>query len=134
MAADTYRGHEPPHYAVLNLNRGSSIAARVRVAGTSSARRQGLLGISEMHGDSGIWIAPCEAIHTFGMRMPIDVLFLDREFKVRKLSSRVAAGRIRVCLAASSVLEVAQGTIARSETEVGDRLSFCLVTPNQNEE
>jgi uncharacterized membrane protein (UPF0127 family) len=75
---------------------------------------------------SGIWIAPCEAIHTFGMNMPIDVVFLDRHFKVRKLSSSLVPRRISVCLSAASVLEISKGAISKSLTQVGDRLSFQL--------
>ncbi len=121
-------------YVVLNLDRGSTIATRVRVAGTSAARRRGLLGVAGLLDESGIWIAPCEAIHTFGMRMPLDVLFLDPKLRVRKLSSHLAPSRIRICLAASSVLEVAQGAISRSRTEVGDRLSFSSAQDSNKEQ
>lgn len=112
-----------PEYDVINLDRGSTIAAHIRVAGTSSARRSGLLGVETLKG-SGLWIAPCEAIHTFGMRMPIDAIFLDSAHRVRKVRPDLKPRRISVCTSASSVLEVEAGTILRSATQVGDRLAF----------
>lgn len=109
-------------YTVLNQDRGSTLAKRVRVAGTSRARRDGLLRISNLDIEAGLWIAPCEAIHTFGMRMPLDILFLDRKWRVRKIRYALKPGRIAVCLQADSVLELAAGAISRSATGLGDRL------------
>ncbi len=111
-------------YVVLNMDRGSTVANRVHVAGTSAARRRGFLGVSGLPEGAGLWISPCEAIHTFGMRIPLDVLFLDREFRVRKLSSCLAPWRICICLSAESVLELAHGAISGSNTQAGDRLRF----------
>jgi uncharacterized protein len=111
-------------YAVFNENRGRNIAARVAVAGTSQARRAGLLGKESIESESGLWIAPCEAIHTFGMKTVIDVIFLDRHSQVRKLVSNLKPRRVAVCLKAASVLELASGKVAQSETRVGDRLQF----------
>ena len=115
---------ESVSYSVLNLDRGVAVARQVRVASTSRDRRTGLLGVDSLAEDAGLWIVPCEAIHTFGMRVPIDVLFLDKEFRVRKLQAGLIPWRIALCLRASSVLELAAGSAARSSTKVGDRLTF----------
>ena len=112
-----------PEYEVVNLDRGSRLASRVHVAGTSSARRTGLRGVDSL-GNAGLWIAPCEAIHTFGMSMAIDAIFLDVALNVKKLHPELPPHRISVCLSASSVLEVEAGAICRSATQVGDRLAF----------
>jgi uncharacterized membrane protein (UPF0127 family) len=106
----------------LNQDRGSILAKRVRVAGTSRARRNGLLRISDLDVEAGLWIAPCEAIHTFGMRIPLDILFLDREWRVRKIHYALQPRRIAVCLRARSVLELAAGALSGSSTGLGDRL------------
>ena len=111
-------------YAVFNQNRSRNIANRVMVAGTSAARRQGLLGKESVEPETGLWIAPCEAVHTFGMKTAIDVIFLDRHHRVSKLVNNLVPHRIAVCLKAASVLELRGGTIASSETRVGDNLQF----------
>jgi uncharacterized membrane protein (UPF0127 family) len=114
----------PAIYSVFNQNRGRNLATRVSIAGTSRSRRQGLLGKERIEPEAGLWIAPCEAIHTFGMRTAIDVIFLDRHSRVSKLVSNLKPRRIALCLQAASVLELGSGNIAQSETRVGDQLQF----------
>ncbi len=114
----------PVALVLCNVDRNLTIATRVCVAATSSARRKGLLGISEMNPEEGLWICPCEAIHTFGMKMSIDVIFLDREYRVKKVRSGIGPNRISFCFSASSVLELAPGTISASGTRVNDCLAF----------
>ena len=121
MVASTPAGGS--EYVLVNIDNGLQVAGRVRLAGDSGSRRRGLLGVNALDRESGLWIVPCEAIHTFGMRMPIDLLFLDRGFKVRKLLKDVRPWRIAVCLRASSVVELRAGAIAESKTKVGDCLS-----------
>jgi uncharacterized protein len=111
-------------YVVFNLDRKSTLAERVRLAGSSAARRKGLLGLDRLSPCAGLWIAPCEAIHTFGMKMPIDAVFLDRQCQVRKVRPNLAPSRISLCLRADSVLELQAGTVVRTGTSVGDRLHF----------
>ena len=114
----------PTSYAVINIDRGLTIAERVVVAGTSASRRRGLLGVDGLPNSGGIWIAPCEAIHTFGMKMPIDVVFLDRDMRIKKLVAALPPWRIAVSFASCSVLELESGAVDRSQTHVGDKLRF----------
>lgn len=118
-------------YVVFNIDRKSTVAQRVRVASTSSARRKGLLGIDRLPTGGGLWIAPCEAIHTFGMKIPVDAIFLDDRLQVRKLRPELRPSRVSFCVSAASVLEVAAGTVALTGTAVGDRLSFEPVTRSE---
>ena len=111
-------------YTVRNCDRQSTLATRVTIAGTSRERRVGLKNTSELSSDAGLWIAPCEAIHTFGMKVRIDAVFLDRDFRVCKIRSGLGRRRIAVCLRAYSVLELPAGAVANSATYTGDRLEF----------
>jgi hypothetical protein len=111
-------------FAVENLTRGLTVAAHVELAGTSAARRHGLLGVTELAPGFGLWIDPCEAVHTFGMKIPLDAVFLDRHFQVRKILTNLPPRRIGVCFSANSVLELRAGTAERTGTQRGDRLSF----------
>ncbi len=109
-------------FRFVNLARGSVIAMRVRIAGTSAERRRGLLKTTSLHEDAGLWIVPCEAIHTFGMKLPIDAVFLDKDLRVCSLRCHLRPSRIAFSLRAHSVLELPAGVIARSGTVVGDQL------------
>lgn len=55
---------------------------------------------------TGLWIAPCWAVHTVGMRYPIDLAFIGRDGRVRRLVRHVRPGRIVFCLGAVSVIEL----------------------------
>lgn len=109
---------------VRNLTRNTLVADRVSVAQTSRERRKGLLGRESLAEGEGLWIVPCEAVHTFGMKFPIDVVFLSRSHKVLKVREAVPRGRIAVCLRAHSVLELPAGALRRSRTQAGDQLAL----------
>lgn len=109
---------------VRNATRGVELAAAAGAAETSRERRTGLLRHDQLEPGDGLWISPCEAVHTFGMKFPIDVVFLNRKRKVLKIKENVAPGRIAVCLRAHSVLELPAGTVAATHTAPGDILEF----------
>jgi len=71
-----------------------------------------------------MWIVPCEAIHTFFMQFPIDLIYLDRKHRVKKTRIAVPAWRVSACLSAHSVLELPAGTVQESQTERGDVLEI----------
>lgn len=72
----------------------------------------------------GLWIVPCEAVHTFGMKFPIDLVFLSKKRKVRKIRRAVPRRRIALDLMAHSVLELPAGTAEATRTAVGDQLEL----------
>lgn len=98
--------------------------AYVRIAATSHERRKGLLGLDRLQPGAGLWIAPCEAVHTFGMKIPIDAVFLGKDGRVKKVVPHLKPWRIAACLTASSVLELAAGAAERAQLRLGSRLHF----------
>jgi uncharacterized protein len=94
----------------------------VDIADTSGKRRVGLLKHERLETGEGLWIVPCESVHTFFMKFPIDLVYLDRRHKVRKVRSAVPPWRLSGCLFAHSVLELPAGTVERSGTQTGDEL------------
>lgn len=109
-------------FVAENLTRKRVIAGRIRSARDSYERRRGLLDATRLDEDNGLWINPCEAVHTFGMQVPLDVLFLDSRLRVRKIAAHVKPNRISFCLTADSVLEIRAGGAAATGTECGDQL------------
>jgi uncharacterized membrane protein (UPF0127 family) len=105
---------------VHNLTRDTLLADRAEVARTGPKRSKGLLGRAGLKRGEGMWIIPCEAVHTFFMRFPIDLIYLDRKHRIKKVRANVRPWRISVCLSAHSILELPCGTIHDSGSMPGD--------------
>ena len=116
-------------WKILNLTRQAVLAERVEVADRGARRSKGLLGRNGLEPGEGMWIVPCEAVHTFGMRFPIDLVYVDSNKRVRKVRSAVSPWRLSACLSAHSVIELAVGTIRTTKTEPGDSLEFSPAGP-----
>jgi uncharacterized membrane protein (UPF0127 family) len=107
----------------FNISRQSFINLGVSAADTPWSRLRGLLGRIKLRSDEGLWVVPSRGIHTFGLLFPIDVIYLDSEFRVVHLIEnlgplRIAPLRRRV----ASVLELPAGSIYISGTQLGDHL------------
>ena len=112
-----------PH-RLVNRSRGLILATRVEPAFDSRTRRRGLLGRTSLPADTALAIAPSNAVHTFGMRFPIDVLFVRRDGLVIKRVRHLKPRRIAAALRAFAVLEFAADHEGVAATEVGDRLAI----------
>ena len=115
---------------VSNLTRNTILATCMEVADSAAKRNKGLLGRERLSPGEGMWILPCQAIHTFYMRFPIDLVYLDRKNRIRKLVSEVYPWRLSACLWAHSVLELPSGTIRNTQTQPGDTLDFSAPLPS----
>lgn len=111
-------------WTVSNLTRQTILAARVEVADHGAKRSKGLLGRACLMPGEGLWIVPCEAVHTFCMRFAIDLVYIDRHKRVKKVRSDVMPWRMSACLSAYSVIELAAGTVRETRTQAGDVLDF----------
>ena len=82
------------------------------------------MGRSGLAPGQGLWIIPCSAVHSLGMKFTIDVVYVDRALKVLKVRPRMAPWQLSMCLFAHSVLELPSGTIDHTRTRTGDQLEF----------
>ena len=105
-------------------SKGAVLADRAAIADTSATRRTGLLKHSKLDPGEGLWIAPSEGVHTFGMKFPIDVVFLSKSKKILKIRPNMVRRRIALSLRAHSVLELPAGTLDSTGTLAGDQLVF----------
>jgi hypothetical protein len=110
--------------SVRNVSRGVSLGEAIETADSSAMRTKGLLSRTGLEAGSGLWIVPCEAIHTFFMKFAIDVVFIDKKKRVRKTVPGLRPWRIAACLPAYSVLELPVGVIRSTGTMPGDQLEF----------
>lgn len=111
-------------YRLRNLTRGTSLGDAIDLADTSAKRTRGLLKHTELRAGEGLWIVPCEGVHTFFMKFALDLVYIDRKKVVRKAVSNVAPWRLSLCLPAHSIVELPVGAIASSDTRKGDQLVF----------
>jgi hypothetical protein len=109
----------------VNLRTGTTLATNVRVADNLFTRMKGLLGKKELPFGEALWIKPCFSVHTFFMKFPIDVLFLNKQNQVVAAISNLTPHRLtRLYPQSYSVLELPPGTIVASNTEVGDEIKI----------
>ena len=66
------------------------------IAETFAQRAVGLIGRRNLPPGTGMLITRCNCVHTFFMRFPIDVTFLDRHGKVIRLVRNVRPWRLFV--------------------------------------
>jgi len=112
---------------VINLTKKTWLATKVRKADSFVTRLIGLLKRKRLGPEEALWLVPSKGIHTIGMRFNIDVIFLDKDKKVVDLMPSLrpySATGFRI--AAHSVLELPDGILKKSRTEVGDQLEVSL--------
>src|SRR5271157_3097541 len=116
----------------FNRTRTTYLATELMIARTHWTRFRGLMATdaSRFRRGQGLWISPSHGVHTFAMRFPIDVVYLDRDRIVIHAEEelqpwRMAAVRIR----AASVLELPIGAIRESQTALGDQVDIFLERP-----
>jgi uncharacterized membrane protein (UPF0127 family) len=111
-------------YRLRNVTRGTVIGDAIDVADTSEKRTVGLLRRKELRAGEGLWIVPCEGVHTFFMKFAIDLVYIDKKHVVRKIVPNVAPWRLSMCLPAHSIVELPAGAIPPGSTCKGDQLAF----------
>lgn len=112
-------------FQVISSRRGTALATAAWRADNPWTRFVGLLGRARLEPGEGLQIAPCKSVHTWFMRFPIDVLYLDRDGKVVKAVPALPSFRFSWGgRGAHSVLELPAGTIAATGTAAGDQVTF----------
>lgn len=98
------------------------LGIQVRCAFTWPSRAIGLLGTDPLCPATALWLRPCAAVHTVGMRYSIDVVFLDPQGQVIKMVSPLLPFRWAACRRAYSVIELRRGVAEQLGLQVGDEL------------
>src|SRR5664279_1333040 len=109
--------------AILNRTRETVLGGHISFAATTVRRMVGLLVRERLDPATGLLIMPSQAIHTVAMHFAIDVIFLDREWRVVFLRRAMLPFRMTgLHWKAHCVLELPTGVIAATSTTVGDQL------------
>ena len=108
---------------------GVPVAERAQHARTWRERMVGLLAHERLSADEALIFEGCSSIHTFGMRFAIDVIFVDRQWRVVALREHLSPGRFVLPVRqAWGVVETACGTLQRTGIDVGDTIIISDVT------
>ena len=113
--------------SVINHTRETTLVSDLEIAETGWRRMKGLIGRSghSFGKGKGLWLCPCEGVHTIGMTFAIDVAYLDKNSRIVHMYRNLRPFRIgRISWKTRSVLELPAGVLAESRTEAGDCLEF----------
>jgi uncharacterized membrane protein (UPF0127 family) len=113
--------------ALINERTRKPVATLVEIAASRTARRRGLLGRDSLAESSAMLLAPCGAVHTIGMRFPIDVVFVDRQGFAVKVVRNLRPWRIALAGGGRAVVEMAAGSLEWGQVLPGDRLYLAPV-------
>jgi uncharacterized protein len=110
---------------LINQKNDAVLADSVKITGSFAGRLRGLMFSHSFPVEYGaLIVTPCNSVHTMFMRYPIDVLFVDRSWRVLHCCHMLIPWRIsRIVRGASAAVELPAGTLARSFTRKGDILS-----------
>ncbi|HEY3302399.1 MAG TPA: DUF192 domain-containing protein [Candidatus Binatia bacterium] len=110
---------------IINLDKNTWLATKVRKADSFLTRLVGLIKRNKLGPEEALWLIPSKGVHTVGMKFPIDVIFLDKNYKVVDVVPAMVPYRAtKIHLTAYSALELPKGAIGKSRTEPGDRLDI----------
>ena len=103
---------------------GAVVCERCELPESSFGRMRGLLGRSGLEPGSGMLIDSAPSVHMFFMRFPIDVVFLDRDWKVLSVRHELRPWRVAGTRRAVAALELPAGAAAAAGIEEGDVLAL----------
>ena len=106
---------------------GSVVCESCGLAAGFVTRLRGLLGRKGLASGEGLLIRPARSIHTFFMRFPIDVVFLDRGGVVVKLVPNLGPWRVAFAHRGRDALELGAGEAEQRKLRPGDRLELRAV-------
>ncbi len=110
-------------YKIIKDKNAELIVDDLEQATSFFKRGKGLLGRGELKDTQGLWINPCNNIHTFFMKFKIDCLFLDEKLVIQKITSNMKPFRVAGPVwKARSVIELKAGTVDSAKLSVGDQL------------
>jgi uncharacterized protein len=113
----------------FNRTRQAYLATQLSIAATHWSRLRGLMctEADSFHTGQGLWIVPSRGVHTFAMRFPIDVVYLNEDKTVVHLEQDLKPWRVAaVRMQAASVIELPCNILHSTGTSIGDEIEIVL--------
>jgi hypothetical protein len=112
---------------IINTSKNVTLADNVVLAQTAVSRLKGLLFYKEFKKGEALIIRPCNSIHTFFMRFPIDVIFVGANDKIVKIHQGIKPFKVTpIYFKSDFVIELPAGILEATGTTASDIL---LVEP-----
>jgi uncharacterized protein len=109
--------------SIVNTTRDTTLAADARRADSFVERGRGLMFSDPLPQGGGLVIEPCNSIHMFFMRFPLDIVFVDGQGKVVFMYKGIKPWRVgRIVRGAKAAIELPTGVIESSQTQLGDQI------------
>ena len=110
-------------YKLYHVERELVLVENLMMATTFICRLRGLMFTSELLPGEGLFLSPCNSVHTFFMRYPLDVLFLDGQMQILQCLSCIQPNRISLLVrGARHAVELPAGKIKQYGISAGDNL------------
>jgi len=110
---------------IKNTKNNFILGNKIYLANNSITRLSGLMGKESFGEIDGMLIKPCNSIHTFFMKFPIDVIFISKDNKIIRVVENLKEWKISpIVFKAHSTLELPIKTIEKTNSEVGDILEI----------
>ncbi len=110
---------------IVDITSGKIIGDKVQLANRFLSRLKGLMFREHLDPGEGILLYPCNSIHMFFMKTPLDILFLDENMVVMKQINGIKPGQVSpVVKNAKYVLELGYGSFQANDELEGHQLSL----------
>jgi tetratricopeptide (TPR) repeat protein/uncharacterized membrane protein (UPF0127 family) len=118
-------------WCIHNQTTSVVVAERLEIADGFWSRFKGVMGRRDFDSGHGVLLVPCQSIHTFGVRFPLDLVFLDRRGRIVDVNRNIGPRRIVWPVrGAHAVLELPSG--GADKLAVGEQLRVKVVEGDAN--
>src|SRR5437588_3530553 len=109
--------------SIVNTTRNTTLADKARRAASFVDRGRGLMLSDPLPEGGGLVIEPCNSVHMFFMRYPLDIVFIDGQGQVVFMYKGIKPWRVgRIVRGAKAAIELPAGAIDTSNTQLGDKI------------
>ncbi len=102
------------HCEIYKQGCENSLFTQVRVPQGFYHNAKGLLGEAQLKENTGMLFKRCSSIHMFGMKIPLDIIFLASDGRIIKCVSGLQPWKVSGCLGSSMTLELPKGSIEKT--------------------
>lgn len=111
-------------FVMLRGGGSTLLIEKMQIADNFYTRMKGLLTHQRFTEIEGMLITPCNCVHTFGMRFPIDIVFIDKHRRVISSRKNVNKNRVAGVFKAKHTLELPAGKLECLAIRAGDQLAW----------